>query len=380
MISFSGLSGSEAAKRLEEVLHRNLGNVQDQVKKVFSEEPVDRKVPAEEVQWEVELDGTVFMSNKDASLNLPMHGHAMQHVYNISGVPASFSRRLREKDEPWASELLAHNLNETWSRLRTKGGRPPVHLVRAKEHSSLGGQLGMAVLSSSYKTIDTRPLLEAFLEKATELGAVPYQARGTDLQFAMKMVLPRVQMVGEDPYVFGLEYRNTDWGGTAAGLTAFIMRLACLNGMTTEKVFRKIHMGSRLDRDAEWSKKTRALENEATISAIGDMTKAFLLPERQESIAAQLAKAGETEVSLDKVENTLKGKVPVADVKRTVEILTSADPRVPRTLGSRISWLDAAQALSAASQDTLVRDETAEDSVLDMERLSGKLMNMGVAA
>jgi hypothetical protein len=53
---------------------------------------------------------------------------------------------------------------------------------------------------------------------------------------------------------------------------------------------------------------------------------------------------------------------------------------VPRTLGSRISWLDAAQALSAASQDTLVRDETAEDSVLDMERMSGKLMNMGVAA
>jgi hypothetical protein len=243
----------------------------------------------------------------------------------------------------------------------------------------------MAVLSASYKTIDTRPLLESFLEVATKHGAVPYHARGTDLQFAMTMVIPRVRMVNDDPYVFGLRYMNTDWGGTAAGVMAFLLRLACFNGMTTERVFRQVHLGQKLDRDADWSDKTRALERDTTMSAIADVTQAFLLPERQESLVDQLRAAGEKEVSIDKIEATLKGKMPAAQVKRTIEVIQSADPRVPRTLGKGISWLDAAQAVAAVSQDVEAKgqqdgDFGVGDRVLDMEKLAGNLMNLAIAA
>lgn len=383
-MNFDGLSGQAAAARLEEVIHKNLPGAQREVQRVFSQMPVDRKAPAELVTWEVQADGTVEMVADDAGVRLPMHNHALGHVYGISGVPANFSNKLREVGEEWSRDLLAHNLNELWSRLRDRDGRPPAHLVRSTQspRDTRFDELGMAVLSSSYKTIDTRPLLETFLEQSTALGAVPYHARGTDLQFAMKVIIPKVQIVNGDPYVFGLEYRNTDWGGTAAGLTAFLLRLACMNGMTTEKVFRKVHLGAKLDRDSDWSQKTRLLERDTTISAIADVTKGFLLPERQESLGAQLRAASEKEVSIDKIESTLKGKIPAGQVKRTIEVIQSADPRVPRTLGSKISWLDAAQAVSAISQDVEVTgaaDAEIGNTVLDMERIAGSLMNLAVA-
>jgi len=121
--------------------------------------------------------------------------------------------------------------------------------------------------------------------------------------------------------------------------------------------------------------------------------KAFLLPEHRESMFGSLRSAGEKELSVDKLSSILKGKVPQDTAKRVVEMVQSADPRVPHTLGSRISWLDAAQAVSAVSQDIEAKalsDESASqgskrirvkdigDDVLDLERFAGSIFSMAI--
>ena len=388
---FQNVSPEQAAARLEEVLHKNLAKAQSAVQAVFSEMPVDRKAPAEAVRWEVSQDNVVQMV-LDNSATLPMHNHAMSQAYGIARVTnANFANACLGTGEDWARELLADALNKDWGNLpKDDKGRPPAHLVRAKQKPT--HQLGMAVLSASYNPIDTRPLLETVLEVSTDQGAVPYSASGTDLQFAIKMIIPRVEMVVGDPYVLGIEYRNTDWGGTAAGITAFFLRLACMNGMTTEKIFRRVHLGARLDRDVDWSQNTRRLDRDATLSMIKDSTKQFLLPEHRVSMFDSLRAAGEKELSIDKLNAILKGKVSQDTAKRVVEMVQSADPRVPHTLGKGISWLDAAQAVSAVSQDIEVKANVAEaaeapkrirvkdigDDVLDMERFAGSIFSMAL--
>ncbi|MFA4971507.1 MAG: hypothetical protein WC683_02760 [bacterium] len=382
------VSAEQAAARLDEVIHRNLPNAKAQVARVFSEMPVDRKAPAELVEFAVTQDNNVQMV-LDKHDTLVLHDHALSHVYGIGQVVnANFANACLDADTDWARDLLQNVLNTDWAHLVGKDGRPPAHLVRARKKPDV--ELGMAVLSASYNTIDTRPLLETVLEVSDKSGAVPFSATGTDLQFAIKMVIPQVQMVGGDPYVLGIEYRNSDWGGTAAGITAFFLRLACMNGMTTERIFRRVHLGQRLDRDVDWSQDTRKLDHEATISMIKDSTSQFLLPERRQSMFDSLNAAGEKELTVDRLNTILKGQVSQDMAKRVVEMVQSADPRVPHTLGKGISWLDAAQAVSALSQDIeakalagaprKARSAQIGDDVLDLERFAGKIFSQALAA
>jgi len=189
------------------------------------------------------------------------------------------------------------------------------------------------------------------------------------------MILPRIFDVGGDMFAVGLELRNTDWGGTAASIAVFFERLICLNGMTSDKVFRQTHLGAKLDRDVDWSDKTRQLSRDASISAMKDVVQGFFAPERIDSLVGQLQAAGTVTISQDKLENRLKGKVPKDTARRIVELFNSADDvRVP----ARPTWMRAAQAVSAVAQD-VEKDTGNGDTVLDMERLAGQLMSEGAS-
>lgn len=391
------LNEQQAKVRMEEVIHSRLQDNARVLDDALRFVPEDRKAPAEAVRWEV-TDGNIVQMVVDEPIpdtssqprlvtdeprlvtrNLGLHEHALGHASGISGVNKTFINTLLGTGDKWARDLVAHNLNETWHNLREKDGRPPAHLVRV-DHRNQREPI-KAILSSSYKTIDVRPMLHEFLMQCDAFGVQPYRAGGGEITFAVKMILPRVFMIGSDPYAIGVELRNTDWGGVAAAINVFFERLVCLNGMTTEKVFRQVHSGAKLDRDIEWSDKTRQLARDTSISQMRDVVRGFFEPARLDSMVAQLQAAGKVEISRDKLEARLKGKLPQDTAKRVVELFESADDiRVP----AGPSWMRAAQAVSAISQD-IGKKMTEEgrdggETLLDMERLAGSLMVEGAEA
>jgi len=360
--------------KLEEIIHTRLAKNAELVEKALAFSPKDFKAPAELVSFSASScpsgQGDVMMKLGDLD-PMRLHPHAIGHVAGISGVHNGFIASMLSKQEPWATELVSYALNETWRHLRVdKTGRPPAHLVRTDPWATATVK---AVLSASYKTIDVRPMLSEFLLACDSHGLVPYRANSGDLTFAIKLIRPNVFMVSGDAYALGLELRNTDWGGTAASIGVFFERLVCLNGMTTEKILRQTHLGARLDRDIDWSDKTLELNRRASLEAMRDVISSFFSEGRFESMVDQVRVAGSVTASSSQIASFLGSKVTKDVSRRVVEMFDSADTvRIP----AGPSWLRAAQALSAVSQD-VEKNGGGVDSVLELERIAGQLMSHG---
>jgi hypothetical protein len=128
----------------------------------------------------------------------------------------------------------------------------------------------------------------------------------------------------------------------------------------------------------EWSDKTRNLQRQASVSAMRDVVKGFFREDRIGTLVGQLEAAGTTMVTPDQLEARLARDLTKDATRRVVEIFSSADDvRVP----AGPSWMRAAQAVSAVSQD-LGKSATDEgrdgsEQVLGLERLAGQLMVEG---
>src|SRR5690606_24103047 len=228
---------------------------------------------------------------------------------------AKYLRDLTHSTEDWQRELAADVLSRHYSHAGSQRA-----LVR-----TVGGTV-RGVLSDRYRRLDSRPLLDAFLNAATKLGAVPFEGRGSDVRTSLRMVIPTVQEpTPGECLVWGLSWTNSDYGAGAYQIALFGLRLICLNGMVAEKALRTQHLGRALPDNVEFSAQTLKLDTKTMISATTDVVRSAISPEALERANQRIVEAAGEEVSTSSMLRRVSTRLSKADQKKAKELFEGDD-------------------------------------------------------
>lgn len=285
----------DTAKRfqaqLEETIHKSQSSAMSVIEKVQRETPNDRIAHSNSLVFSVQKDendaASILMSlnNKKAKgyFQEPLHKHALGQIAEKAGVPALYLNRLLER--PYGAELLVENFSTIFREESDKK-----FLLRSVNDQVRG------VVSDSFRRMDSAPIIESFAKACSEIGAVPIEGVGGDLRWAVKAILPKVfqpstKKGSEELVAFGIQLSNSDFGKGTLSLNAFTTRIICTNYMTLEQVMREVHLGKRLSEDLEFSAETYKLDTAAQVSAVKDMVKGVLAPDKVNTLVKRIGEA-----------------------------------------------------------------------------------------
>lgn len=300
---------SVARERLESIVEKGRASAGPVIQRVLSQIPEDRVMHTSSAVLAVADDGTIVMNGSR------LHSNARSQLVERLGVPAGYANDLaateRGKDTAWRRELLRHTLSEHASHANAR------YLVRSQ-----AGQV-KAVLSDRFRRLDSRPLLDAFVGACGQIGAVPTEGVASDLRCSVRAIVPRVfEPIPGEHMVFGLSWTNSDFGVGSYGISAFALRLVCLNGMVGESAMKQVHLGNRLPDDLEFSAATYRKDTETMALATGDIVRGVLgeraIASRVDAIQAAASTELDGKVALAKVSKLLN-KGELAAVKSAFE-------------------------------------------------------------
>lgn len=287
---------------------------------------------------------------------LRIHKHALSQLATRAGVPGAYLADLAHGPE-WQRKLAAGILNEHFH----QGEPESRYLVRSVKGTARG------VMSNRYRRLDNRPIADSLAAVSKQIGAVPYSGTTSDIRVALKIIIPKVYTAGGDVIAFGLEWANSDYGASRNVLRAFILRLLCLNGAKTENALAQVHLGRGISEDIELSQRTVEYDTKATVSAMGDVVRTLLLPEKIQqrvdavnAAAAQGANAVQLRAQLGK-------RVTKGEAERIVDAFESND--VVNLPAGDTQW----RASNAVSWIAGQKDVDT-DRRLELERLAGEII------
>lgn len=284
-----------------------------------------------------------------------LHRNALGQLATRADMPQAFASNLLEQGA-WGRELLADNFNRIFGHIS-----PQRVLTRA-----VNGQI-RGVLSDSYRRLDSRPIVEAFATACQGIGAVPVEGVAGDLRLSIRALLPMVFKSSSEVFAFGISISNSDFGNGALSIQGFLLRLACLNGMTLQEELRKVHLGARLDESLQLSQRTYDLDTRTMSSAVKDVVQKVLEPARVNAVIDLVGKA-ETE-KIDPAQSfralqkkgLLKRELEAAEeVYRSggVEQLPPGDTKY--RMANAISWI--------------AKDAETPERRLELESVAGELL------
>lgn len=305
-------------------------------------------------------DTPLTMNMPDGQFSL--HDNAIGQLADRMGVPQRYLRTLASGD-PWSKQLAAHLLNEhsSW----TERSRV---LVRA-----VGTQV-RAVLSDSYRRLDSVQILTAFVEEAAGQGAVISDAYMNDTKIWAETILPQPLIVptrnnGNVVIFAGARFSTSDYGNGSVDMRAFLLNGACLNGMVRESVMKQVHLGSKLPDNLALSQRTYELDTQTTTSAIRDLTKGLFSRDALERKAYEIQGASEMEVDLDReiTRLTKSGSLLKSEGAEVEKILMRNDPD-DGVQGGATLW-KLTQAITAHAR------ELSPERSRELHEISGNLMS-----
>lgn len=282
-----------------------------------------------------------------------------RQLYDRAQIPQRYADTLIDLNE---KDLLIDNLKKVTEHTAKNG-----ILVRHIDNKIKGW------LSPSYKRMDSGPIIEGFCEKAVKLGMVPYEGSNTNYRYQIKFVSPNIiSLPGNDPVLFGMSLTTGDYGGQALQLEMMVLRLLCINGMVGYDMFRKIHLGSRIQMDnaniVNLSKQTIELDCKTISSAFGDIMGQFEV--HVEEVQKQLQNAVETEIETpETMYQRLKTKGLKKGVIEAVKTVYESKMGVEVLPQEKNLWRFA-NALSFVSQS-----QEDEDSRIDLEKTAMELIS-----
>lgn len=271
------------------------------------------------------------------AIRLGLHSNAIQQVAGRLDIPKKYVDDLAANSD-WGRELLAQNLNTLIE--RRFADRPHRFLTR-----SVDGQV-RGFLSDSYRRIDSRPMLDAIIDACDKNGAIICDGFAGETKVHVKAILPEViEPIPGEYVVFGFGWSNSDFGRGATELYSFIERLVCLNGMHLAVEMRKVHLGSRLADNIEYSDRTYQLDTEAMAAVVKDTTKHLLGKGRIDELAKQMRSAHDNEIDPQNAVAGLRRAMNKGEIEETVRAFNSPDvvnlPPGNSTwrLSNAISWI-----------------------------------------
>ena len=305
-------------------------------------------------------EGGLTMNMPDGKFSL--HSNAIGQLADRMGIPQRYLRTLAAGAE-WQVSLAATMLNEHsgW----TQRSRVLVRTV--------GSQV-RGVLSDSYRRLNSVEILTAFVQEASQQGAVIADAYMSDTKVWAKTILPQPLVIptakNGDVIIFaGARFSTSDYGDGAVDMRSFLLNGACLNGMVRESVMKQVHLGSKLPDNLRLSQQTYELDTKTTVSAVRDLTSGLFSRETLMQKAYEIQGASEMEVDLNHELGRLtsNGSLLKTESSEVQKILMRNDPD------------DGVQ--GAATLWKLTQAITAHARVLSPERsrelheISGQLMN-----
>ena len=308
-----------------------------------------------------------FNGEHGLMMNMPdgqfsLHANAVGQLADRMGVPQRYLRTLAGGEE-WQVLLAAQILNEHsgW----TQRSRVLVRTV---------GKQVRGVLSDSYRRLNSVEILTAFVEEASNQGAVISDAYMNDTKVWAETILPQPIVVptknNGDVVIFaGARFSTSDYGDGAVDMRAFLLNGACLNGMVRESVMRQMHLGAKLPDSLALSQQTYELDTQTTVSVVRDLTRGLFLPENIKEKAYEIQGASEMEVDLEKEVKKLtsNGSLLKAEGQEVEKLLMKNDPNDGVQGGSTLWKLT--QAITAHAR-TLTPERSRE-----LHEISGALLS-----
>ena len=349
---------NKAHEKLQGFIDAGAARAKVAVARILGEVPVDRIVRSQAVRFDGE--GAEIAFQPGGQEFFPVHAHALGQVASRFGFPGKYLNDLRGSD--WGRALVAKNMNELAAHQK-QGDRLLVRQV---------GRQIRGVMSNGYRTDDSRPALDALIGVSQEIGAVIADADALDTKTSVKiMVAKPIELFKGEWAVFGLDYKNSDYGDGAREICGWILRLLCLNGAVTSANFRRVHLGSRIQDEVEYSNRTRKLNADFTASATRDMARALLGPVAIKKLVDQVRAANATALDADAAIASIRKQVNKEEEKAIVEKYNSPDVELlppgntKWRFSNAISWL-------AGQQDDAGRK-------LELERVAGAVLEVAGA-
>lgn len=157
-------SKAAAAHKLEQLIARGRSKAGEVIDYVMNNQPTDRLTRGAEISFDAEDDRAVQINYSDSGtgkIQQRLHRHAIQQMAQTVDLPLKFIDSLQTTPEPWAKQLLAHNLGTVFSNRFPKNR----YLLR-----SVSGEV-RGFLSDRYRRLDSRPIIEAFAMAVQQKGA-----------------------------------------------------------------------------------------------------------------------------------------------------------------------------------------------------------------
>lgn len=308
-----------------------------------------------------------FSANGHLNLNMPdgmfsLHPNAVSQVAERMGIPTKYLRTLATGEE-WERQLAAHLLNEHsgWTQ------RSRV-LVR-----SVGTEV-RAILSDSYRRLNSVEIITAFVEEASRQGAVIADAFMSDTKVWAETILPQPFTVptkknGEVIIFAGARFSTSDYGDGAVDMRTFLLNGACTNGMVRESVMKQVHLGSKLPDNLALSEETYALDTRTTVSAVRDLTAGLYSKDTIMQKAIEIQGASEIDVDFDHELKALvrNGSLLKQEKAEVEKVLMRNDPN-DGVQGGATLW-KLTQAITAHAR------ELEPQRSRELHEISGALLN-----
>ena len=276
-------SKTAATHKLEQLIVQGRTKASEVVDHVMNHQPSDRLARGGELNFEPDAEANAVLIDypdpQVAIIRQRLHRHSIQQMAQTTDLPLKFIDGLQQSSEPWARELLAHNLKTIFANRFGKSR----YLLRSV-HGEVRG-----FLSDRYRRLDSRPIIEAFATAVRQKGALPYDGYVTDTKVALQAIMPEVyEPIPGEMVAYGLSLENSDFGNGALSVRAYLLRIWCSNLAITQEEMRQVHLGRRLDDSMICSQRTYELDAETTVSALRDVIATHLnaaaLHARMESI------------------------------------------------------------------------------------------------
>lgn len=356
----AGDAANHARKELEDLIDRGRARAGKVIEQVMTQVPQDRLVRAPALVFSPTEGAKLtarFGTNGDA-VTQEFHRHAITQAAGRLGMPVSYIDTLQDAENvAWGPELAAHNLNTLLSH-QPDGTR---YLLRSVNDEVRG------FLTDRFRRLDSRPIVDTFVQKVSEMGALPVEGYALDTKIALKAVLPMVfEPVPHEIMAFGVVLENSDFGNGALSMRSFMLRLWCTNYAIAEPALRTVHLGGRLAEEVEWSDQTYQLDTARAASMIGDIVKGHLGPANVDRLMGMIRKANEMKIDPREAITLLRKTLTKGETDSVVAAFNSPD--VENLPTGNTTWR-MSNAISWVAKNT--EDEARK---LDLMKLAGDVL------
>jgi hypothetical protein len=302
----------------------------------------------------------MFSDENEVSHAITLHDHAVGQLADKMGIPSKYLRDLHNGKEDWKKFLAVETMD--------------LHVHNAKQERLLVRTVGdeaRGIVSDKFKRMNSIILYSTFLSAAKNSGAVVASAHYDGLQGFLEVVRPDVIVIpternGIQYICFGMQFRNSDFGGKSMEMRAFNFIIKCLNGWVNRSIIREVHLGARLPDNLELSEKTYKLDTETKASVIQDTIESLLDPKEIMNHAIRIQESSKILIDLDdEVKSLPQLGIHEYEAEALRKIFMENNP--DNNIQGENTLFKLTQGLSAVSRDS------NENRKRELEEITGKL-------